>query len=66
MMCIACGRMRKKYDPRQLMVALEQRNTDAQAAAKAFGEALAEGKLDPASPSFHQGTGEGAAADVQK
>ncbi len=53
--------MRKKYDPRVLLAALEQRNTDAQAAAKEFAEALADGRLDPASASFKQGAGELAA-----
>lgn len=56
-----CGRMRKRYDPRVLMAALEQRNTDAQAAAKDFAEALADGRLDPASASFNQGADEQAA-----
>ncbi len=56
-----CGRMRKRHDPRVLMAALEQRNSDAQAAAKEFAEALADGRLDPASATFNQGAGEQAA-----
>jgi hypothetical protein len=47
--------MRKKYDPRELIAALEQRNKAAQEAAQQFGAALSEGRLDPSAEGFNQG-----------
>lgn len=53
--------MRKKYDLRELLAALEQRNKVAQEAAQQFGEALSKGELDPSSETFNQGQGPEAA-----
>lgn len=62
-----CGRMRKKYDPRQILVALEERNSAAQAAAKEFKEALTEGKLElPATASAQGAHTEAAGEELQK
>ncbi len=59
--------MRRKYDPRQILVALEERNSAAQAAAKEFGEALAEGKLVlPATASAQGAHTEAAREALQK
>ena len=49
--------MRRRYDPRELAKALEERNAAAQAAAANFGAALASGGFDPAAAGFNQGEG---------
>ncbi len=54
--------MRRKYDLREQLRALEERNAAARAAAADFARALASGGLDPAAPGFHQGEGSAAAA----
>ncbi len=47
--------MRRKYDLRELVAALEQRNKAAHEAAARFAEALAGGMLDPTAGTFNQG-----------
>jgi hypothetical protein len=47
--------MRRRYDPRELQKALEERNAAARDAAAKFGAALAAGELGPAATDLVQG-----------
>lgn len=55
------SRMRRKYDLREQLLGLEQRNAAAKEAAQGFADALSAGQLDPSGPDFNQG--QGAAAE---
>ena len=57
--------MRRKYDLREQLKALEERNAAARAAAAAFAQALASGGIDPSAAGFNQGEG-GDAAPAQE
>lgn len=59
------GGMRKRYDPREHLKAVEVRAAAASDAATRMAGDIAEGALDPAKPGFHQGNlGGGAPADA--
>ena len=47
--------MKSRFDPRGMRKAMQERNTEAQAAAADFAQQLKEGVLDPISPKFNQG-----------
>ncbi len=47
--------MKSRFDPRGMRKALQERNTEAQAAAAEFSQQLKDGLLDHTSPTFNQG-----------
>ena len=47
--------MKSRFDPRGMRKAMEERNTEARAAAAEFGSQMKDGTLDPSSPNFNQG-----------
>ena len=50
-------RMRRKYDLREQLVGLSQRNAAAKEAAQGFADAMSAGQLDPKGADFNQGQG---------